>query len=438
MYRRYFVWVFSALLWLGLASCEKLTPETAGVSDQIALRSSSNPEDIGRLNAVKKCYQMTDFKFKALNSFDFNKGSYEKGQSYTGMMYSSVTETGTFAGINVNLYTISSALANPRSLVYTEKVNETPYHGSNCASYYGISCSYLVSHALGLVPPLGVGDFPAENDIMADISSIDPDDIQIADIVWSSNHVMIITDVIRNKNGEVVMVEISEAAQYGCERKYYSKKAFRTQKGYLYTKLFRYLNLGNNNTYQPMTDVVAVIGESATPLNLNQFLCVNKGNRSNYLAGEDVVVNLFQKAGRMEVFRDDELYKVVDVSGSGDQEDICLKDLPYGKYKACLISLDGERSESAEWIVVDYSYKVKKGTGVVDISSKNSSPYLFRFCNIGGKRPSSSLEESTHLVAKEEIEKGSITVGSKPKNLNYFVLQFATEYGIIQTLPIMW
>ncbi len=436
MYRRYFVWVFSALLWLGLASCEKLTPETAGVSDQIALRSSSNPEDIGRLNAVKKCYQMTDFKFTPLKNFDYNEGTYYAGKQYKGMMYSSATETGTYVGKNVSLYTVYTAINNPRSLLYSERLNEPPYKGSNCCSYYGITCSSLVSYCLGLSPSKSTADIPTASGIY-EVNTNNTDDILIADILWSSGHVMMLTDVIRDKNGDVMMVEVSEAAQEGCIRYYWTRKQFNSERGHRFTKVYRYEELKDNTDYHPEPGIVPVMGETGTPLTLNPHLCVNKGDRSNYLVGEEVVINLFQRAEKVEIYLNDEIYKIIDVSNGGENEDIHLADLQCGKYKADILMFNGSRSDSTEWIVVDYNMTLNRQTGEMFLYSQFAEPYLLRFCDWRGKR---GPYPYSHLFTQDEIYNHRVVIPKelKPSDRNYFTLSFLSEFGIIQTRPMGW
>ena len=49
-----------------------------------------------------------------------------------------------------------TAIHNPRSKIYTEKLDQSPYHGYNCKAYYGTVCSGLVSYALGIVMLVGL------------------------------------------------------------------------------------------------------------------------------------------------------------------------------------------------------------------------------------------------------------------------------------------
>jgi hypothetical protein len=223
-------------------SCDKEFPDSHDISDQLALEKSSSPVDVGRMNVVKKCYQMTEFLFTPKNVIEYNIGSYYPDHEYQGMIYSSVTETGTFAGLNVSLYTIKSAINNPRSVIYTENIGQPPYHGTNCTSYYGIACSTLLSYAFDFHPSIGVIDIPFM-DSMTEITDIPTDSLKIADLLWNENHVMVITDVYWDKNRHVTFVEISEAAQEGCAKSILPATLFRARRGMSYERGYPFKGL---------------------------------------------------------------------------------------------------------------------------------------------------------------------------------------------------
>ena len=93
----------------------------------------------GALNAIKKAYQMTDIMFIPRGTFVANSGKkvYYGGEKYQGLGYSSVKEIDTYVGMDVSFHTFMTAIHNPRSVIYTENVSKPPYHGKNCAAYYG-------------------------------------------------------------------------------------------------------------------------------------------------------------------------------------------------------------------------------------------------------------------------------------------------------------
>ena len=102
---------------------------------------------LGASNAVKKAYQMADIVFFPKTDFSANGRRYSAGKRYEGMVYSSTKEINTYVGEDISFHTFMTAVNNPKSKLYTEKLNESPYHGVNCRAYYGTVCSGLVSYA---------------------------------------------------------------------------------------------------------------------------------------------------------------------------------------------------------------------------------------------------------------------------------------------------
>ena len=128
--------------------------EEDGLRSEQRYRHPSMSEETyqGAINAVKKAYQLTDIIFSPLLPIAYNQGTYKPNSTYKGMIYSSVKEIGTYVGSNVSFHTFMTAIHNPRSRIYTDRIDEPPYNGTNCRSYYGTVCSGLVSYALGLIP----------------------------------------------------------------------------------------------------------------------------------------------------------------------------------------------------------------------------------------------------------------------------------------------
>ena len=177
----------------------------------------------GQLNAVKKAYQMTDLVFTPLQPIGLQNGIFESGVSYKGVMYSSTKELETFVGNDISIYTLMTAIHNPKSKIYTEDISKPPYHGLNCRAYYGSICSSFVSYALGIETRYWANDFPL-SDKMQEIDYSVLENLQVADVLWRDGHVAMITVIERDSAGQVVQLEISECAGVGCKRYYIKKK----------------------------------------------------------------------------------------------------------------------------------------------------------------------------------------------------------------------
>lgn len=391
----------------------------------------------GVLNAVKKAYQMTDIKFVPKGDIQANWRVYEKGEEYQGMIYSSVKEVGTYVGTDVSFYTFFTALNNPRSKLYTTHLDEEPYHGANCRAYYGTVCSGLVSYALGLVPSYGSYDFNTSSE-MRDIHYSSPDDISIADVLWRVGHVAFITDVVRDINtGLVYQIEICEAIQNGCVKYTLLRDDFDSFIRRTFSNVFRYQIFYKNTDYTPIPEFLTLFDEKPIPFSYNNYLCVDKGDRSCYLEGETVVINVFDsKYSKIEVYKDGNLFDVYDNNG---EVDIMYYNLPYGKYKARVITKNGV-SDYTEWIVVDYCVSFDYDQLTVFFSSANSTPEVFSFRTQTGGRKLSSTKVYCHRFTSEEIENKKAFIPSDKIRIEcpFYSITFKTDFGRISLLPQAW
>jgi hypothetical protein len=446
---------FAYVLFFLAFSCEKISPveaeavvpdnrpweqvqselEEEGLHSEQRYRPSSMSEDEyqGAINAVKKAYQLTDISFTPLCPIDYNFGVYQANITYTGMVYSSVKELGTYVGSHVSFHTFMTAVNNPRSKLYTEKIDKSPYHGTNCRSYYGTVCSGLVSYALGLIPVYGSFDFP-DSDVMEEIDISDFDVYHIADVLWRDGHVAIITDVVRDSEDRVVSVEVSESIIQGCRRYTVSRDRMVAMIDNKYRKLLRYTCLETNTDYSPAPEFVNVMEEELLPFKYNE-ICVDKGDRSCYFVGEDVVLNILATGDIVEIYKDGVFYSSVDVSA----DDIRLSDLECGFYQArvCAGSRD---SGFTDWIVVDRMVVPSVEEMRLYFGSENSRPLSVFVCSKNGGRLASVSDSICRQLTEDEISNGYLEVPQERllSNHPFFVVSFQTEYGIISTTPIEW
>ena len=403
-----------------------------------AERTKGKPESFilkeqGKLNAIKKAYQLTEFPFVPLGVIENNQGSYMPGVEYKGMIYSSTKEIGTSVPGNVSFYTFATAVRNPRSKLYTDHINELPYHGSNCRAYYGTVCSSLVSYALG--ESFNSYGF-VESDLMEDIGYKVPEVVEVGDVLWLTGHVALITDMLLDEDGQVKMVEISEATQGGCVTRQYNRKQFDNSMTNRFKKALRYKYFENNTKYEAYPQFVPVAEEEPVPIEYNEDLCVDKGDHSNYLAGEDVTINIFSPYDSVVVYKDHERYASYTVGN--ELGDVRLLNLPYGTYTASLW-LNNQKSKETSWIVVDYDVSYHKGEQVIYFSSKNSTPTSVRQCTLSGAQGSSTNKLLSRSVTQEEQASGRIIVPSDnypDAKYSYVQIRFKTEFGIISTWPI--
>ena len=407
---------------------------------QITAGPSTFVDDVGgpgAQNAVKKAHQMTDLEFDPVNTIIANKSkTYQPKQHAKGLVYSSVLETSTFVGMDVSFHTFMTALRNPKSVVYTEHLDQYPYHGTRIGTYYGTNCSGLVSYALGLKAYLTTYDIPESIEMML-IEDQSAKGIQLADVLWQDGHVALVTGIRRNKTtGEIVRIEISEAWRSGCRRRVEEgESAFNKMLADGAWKIYRYKHLENNG-YKPWTEFVAVEGEKRTPFQYNDAICPNKGDKACYITGDNVILNISDGYKSIEIYKDEELYQRFRV---GDDRDIVLRDLPYGDYKARLVKRRG-KSDFAYWKVVDVQVNVNDGK--VSFHSENATPVYLEFCTISGSKPVwawyvfSEKDLSNGFV---KISKLSLSKRLEKKSENMYVkIHFECNYGRVVNRPVLW
>lgn len=400
------------------------------------------PENIGVYNTVRKAKQMTDIQFTPKNPIQYNTGTYNAGTTYTGLIYSSTKEINTYIGRNVSFHTFMTAINNPRSLIYTEKINEPPYHGVNSRAYYGTVCSTFVAYCWGIDVDYRTYDF-----VLADFTEEVKDQsaygLKLGDGIWNPGHIIIVTGIRRTNKGLIERIELCESISPRC-RKFYinSTEEFdswmKTSGGRI---IYRNTELYSNRGYTPETDFVAVEDEAITPFAYNDLICCNKGDKANYRVGEKVILNIAEGYSNLEIYKDDVLLNTVALT---DIVDIEVSDLSYGSYKA-RITRAGEESDFTYWEVVDTTVTLDKVNNRVYFNSLNSTPQYFEFCDISGFRPEDYSKIDTHTFTEEEISQGYIEVDvpsnvpdSKGRLYIYAKVHFKNSYGVIINKPINW
>lgn len=430
-----------------VSSCEKSPQEIIenpyrAVSNNFAQsfveRTNGMPLELvlkekGKLNAIRKAYQLTEFHFIPRDFIDYCTGTYIPDVDYKGVMYSSTKEIGTSVGNNVSFYTFATAIRNPRSKLYTEHINEPPYHGVNCRAYYGTVCSELVSYALGIYGYASY-DF-ADSESMVDICYESPEDVEVADVIWRDSHVSIITDIRKNKLGIVEMVEISEAIHTGSVTKKYDRASFDNFINRFSQRVFRYVFLENNIEYVACPDLVPVLEEEPATFVYNDKICVDKGDKSNYLVGEDVIINVFAQYDSVVVYKDNLRY--TSFIGDLGLSDVPLPNLGYGSYKAFLYDGNSGR-QSTSWIVVDFNVLYDSDGTKVLFGSRNAIPFAVKLCKRSGSRGCSANQLFFKEFTNEEISSGVVLIPHDRvlEGYSYVQVMFKTEFGIASTSPI--
>ena len=399
-------------------------------------------DSIGAVNAVKKAHQLTDLPICPVRTFSANqKKTYYEGKTYHGAIYSSVKELNSFIGQDVSIHTFMTALQNPQSVLYTVRVDRPPYHGVNCMAYYGTVCSGLINYALGFKVTQRSEDILVE-DCFELIKDQSARGIQLADLVCRKGHPAMVTGIERDSKGIITRIEISSARQNGCRRLYYEgEEEFDSLLHNKNLQIYRYKYLYKNVSYTPFTGFVAVDGETLIPFKYNDVICANKGDKSCYVTGEDVVLNVYGGGKKIEIFKDLELFREIDIQKR--DTNLVLKNYPYGDYQARVVD-DNNNSDYTKWKIIDVDVSIDKENGRIYFNSSNATPVYYEFCSASGSRPANKNRVYAAEFTNEEIKKGYVNVQAPnepakgKRTFPYVKVHFECEYGMVINKPINW
>ena len=397
--------------------------------------------ELGRLNAVKKAHQMTDLPIYPVSTLYAYKGkTYKQGKKDKGVIYSSAKELDCFVGQDVSFYTFMTALHNPRSVLYTDRIDKPPYHGSNCGAYYGTVCSGLITYALGISVTQRSADILVSDDYEL-IKDQSARGIRIADLICKNGHPRLVTGIENNSDGSIKSIEISVAANTGCRRyKVEGEKAFNELLKKNNYQIYRYKYLSKNLSYKPANEFVAVEGEKLVSFVYNDDICANKGDKACYIIGEKVVLNVAKGYDKVEVYKDSKLFKTISI---GKQLDIILKDLPYGDYRARVVNGE-KKSDYTYWKIIDVDVKLDRKENKIYFKSANATPVYYEFCNIGGGRPTNKNRVYASEFTEKERRNGYVDVNTPGKPIQttrkhpYVKVHFECDYGRVINKPIKW
>lgn len=288
------------------------------VKEATALGLHTMPENRGVLNLIKRCRKMTDIKWTPavdLPRFMYEStippydedydddmalhyiGKFEAGKEYTGVPYGRcdfLDDYGynySYVGLNVGFDVFATSVANPQSFVSIESVGDVADHKSIpfaavCSSLtcYALNKSYVPTSDIPLIDGLNlVTSLKVDNDY------IDPNIIKLGDILnLQSHHTVVITDLVKDENGNVIFIEESEATTVGngnkdveggqtgglCRRVGFDIESFFARFGdyslYRYDKIAnipytpsKYVNVGNELNMARLLDlpVIPYMGE---------------------------------------------------------------------------------------------------------------------------------------------------------------------------------
>lgn len=332
------------------------------------------------INLRKRAHLIADIEWYALGDVPKLDGFFAADHTYTGIPYSSVKELNKYVGQEVSFYTFLSAVKNPRSVLYTDRVSEYPYNGVNCASYYGSVCSMTINYALGFDRPYNsimYGALPFIKRVVdQNFRSIRP-----GDIVWKEGHVLLVIDVDYDDNGMVTRIEILENNGYCAFIESYTLNEFEKRWEGIEWVIYRNVELyklADESGLQVIPE-----DEFIDNLTFNPDLSLDRGDKVTYREGEDVRVNvLSDNYSILELYESGKLISRQSYTGTPD---VVYSGLPYGHYEARL----SDKSKFStpiyfEILQTKVDVQVKKDMVTINFHSDNAVPEYLVFCDEKG------------------------------------------------------
>jgi len=376
--------------------------------------------------ALARARQLTEFKFTPLKDVPTalsktERGVFETDKEYKGFPYSSTEENDKFLCENVSFETFLSALSNPDSVLYTKDM----YHSSNASTYYGIVCNGFVRYCFGIKNRCNTQnwlDIPGMNQI-APKQEFTVNDLELCDVLHAygegSNHVAMITGILRDETGEIVKIEVSEAVRTNCRRRLFSIEDFYGRFGERY-KLCRYEYLDSIPPFNEEENKILFESgiEKKTPV-----IAVDYGNKSNYFEGDTTVISVSGEGEKtVQIFCDGTLIEEIRVNGYEKTE----RNFEKGYYVVKL----ADTEHYTEFCVCkpEITHTVKDG--VITINASSGDPES-KIIHMEFRYPGDTLAGLVSMIdlSAEEKESG-IIVREIPKNAGTYKISFENKYGI--------
>ena len=367
--------------------------------------------------AIKRAHQLSGFAFTPLKDIPSHNSSghtvLKEGVEYKGILYSSTESNNKFITENVSFETFLSALANPDSVLYTKDL----YGSNNASSYYGMVCNTLVRYCLGITPRYNTKSWfniPGMKKI-ASASCYTVEDLELCDVFHfysGGGHVAIVTGIMRDEDGKILKVEISECIRTNCVSRWFTVSEFEAYRREY--SLCRYENVEAIPEFDEEENAILYNSgiEKTSPK-----IAVDYGNKSNYFYGETTVISSFAEGeNTVQIYRGEELIEEISVNGYTKSERI----LDGGYYT---VRLKGTEYFT-EFCVTkpEITHTVENGVITITASSGDAKSKLSHMEFRGDTVQNTILTE-------EELATGVI-VRQIPEGETYFKVSFRNEYGI--------
>ena len=405
---------------------------------------STRPDSAGKAAVLARSAQLTDFKWtpvRDITTYTTKEGKtfLPAGVELTGHIYSSAEPNDKFIGENTSLETMLTVIANPDSALYQKDLNG--HH--NSWPYFGVVCNGLARYAYGIERRFSTKhwlDIPGVHKV-AQPGQFNAEEIRLCDCLLAfcdqRKHVALITDILRDEDGVIRQIEVSEAVHTTCRRAQYDVEEFFHK--YKLFALCRYDFVDQAPALDPVQDAVLKQGVSALPA-----IAVDYGNKSNYLVGEEVVISVFTPGEHtVELCKNGEVAERLPVTAPAK-----FVRTPDRGYYTVRLADSGEFVEfSVNEATLNYTVNGNKITVTADSCDPNSEILYMDFREVTKTKlssgplqdasgnavdfydPSCASLSRVEELTDEEKRTGIIT-RSIPSDAGNFKVYFKNKYGV--------
>lgn len=384
---------------------------------------SEKPKNQAVAAAIARSRQLTDFKWTPACDVPIYYAKegltvLPAGVEITGFPYSSTERTDRFFCENISFETFLSAIPNPHSKLYQ------PGYGAYNACSYGLVCNGLVRYAFGIEQRVNTEKWST----IPGMREISPkcqytvEDMELCDVLYAfgegRNHVSLITDILKDENGKICYVEVSEAVRPCSTRRLFTPEEYYEK--YKLFSLWRYDYIDSVPLFDEESN--RLLFESKIEA-ISPKIAVDNGNKSNYNLGDTTIVTVFSTEDDVvEIFRDGELFEEVKTHGKA----FFPRVFPKGYYTVRL----RECKESCEFAVnsADVSFDFDGENITVSVSTGDEkSKLLYMDIRRKGKY-FGSLEN--YFILTDEEKRGAKICRPITKATENFKLYFENQYGV--------
>lgn len=418
---------------------DKAADELRAAIERVGDYERITPENIGVANVIRRAYQLVKLSYVPLNPIpNFGTRIIPKDVEFEGVPYSSPRPENLFVPNAVSIETYMTAAKNPNSYLYKRRLNIPGYSG-HC--YYGSVCSAFAAWCYGIDDTLpttvSFATYPGFTELPA--AQQNYENVKLGDLLNKPDvHLVIVTDLWRNRFGELAFVELSEEINTGNAKSIstiYSIDKITQLIGSGY-KIYRFDNIAGVQ-YSPSAFVHVDASETTEPV-YNDVIIPRRGDKANWHYGEDVVIDVFDDS-----FTGYELENTLTsttTTGTISGAVITLQNLAAGNYR-----LRATGSTNSEYVyfnvisTVGTRYEVQSGRTVkVTPTISRGTPASVAFCCNNPARGADNLAiRSFHVFTAQELANGYATVTAPaasstiaPDDKWLLRCMYKTEFGL--------